>query len=490
MSIKENLQAIATVKSLQSNGRSPNAEELEMLSKFNGWGALWQVFKPEHPNNSLLRNHLTKEEFELANASILTAYYTNKDVVKWIWEIVEHLGFKSGKGQKVLEPSCGTGYFIDHVCDWTAVELDPIPAAIAQYLYPNAKVYNQGFEKVSLPDDYFDMAIGNVPFGNYSVFEPRYDGHLIHNHFVSKCIDTVREGGLIALITSTGTLDTLGNHDFRSELADKAKLLTAIRLPSGMMSNANTQVTTDLLVFQKTDELNPIWVETGMCKKFGRIELQLNQIYIKKPENILGEICIDQLYGSDRLAVKADDRNLEEAVKAIYSKLKPCYKDAESKKIMLVPNELLRIPVDGYCFYEGLVYQRTRNQLIRVEDERIGAMLKVLGCLNMLLDAQVSDSDLTETIRGVLNREYDQFVADYGYISSDTNRCFFSSDPRYALLKSLEVEKEKTEIFYKSTTKGYKAPNTCSSPKDALIHCLNTFGKVDIDWIEERYGDQ
>ena len=183
MSIKDNLQAIATLKSLQLTGKNPNADELEILSKFNGWGALWQVFKPEHPNHSLLRKFLSKEEFAQANASILTAYYTNKDVVKWIWEIVEHLGFKSGK---VLEPSCGTGYFIDHVSEWTAVELDLIPAAIAQYLYPNAKIYNKGFEKVSLPDDYFDLAIGNVPFGNYSVFEPRYDGLLIHNHFVSK----------------------------------------------------------------------------------------------------------------------------------------------------------------------------------------------------------------------------------------------------------------------------------------------------------------
>jgi hypothetical protein len=228
MSIKDNLRAIATIKGLQSEQRKPTKDELEILEEFNGWGAMWEVFKPDHPKHNELKFWLTKEEFEAANASILNAHYTHPDIVKAVWECVKHLGFNSGK---VLEPSCGIGYFINEQPDndWTAVELDPIPSAIASYLNPKATIYNQGFEKVSLPDGYFDLAIGNVPFGSYSVFEPRYDGLLIHNHFISKSIDLAREGGLIALITSTGTLDSEGNKEFRRSLSEKATLIATAR---------------------------------------------------------------------------------------------------------------------------------------------------------------------------------------------------------------------------------------------------------------------
>jgi adenine-specific DNA methylase len=229
--IKENLEAIATLKTLQTENRKPTHSEQLILSKFNGWGAMWQTFKSEHPQHEALKSLLTTEEFTKANASILNAHYTHPEIVKAVWESVKHLGFKSGR---VLEPSCGIGYFLNERADndWTAVELDPIPAAIAQYLHPTATIYNQGFERTSLPNEYFDLAIGNVPFGSYSVFEPGYDGLMIHNHFISKSIDLVRECGLIALITSTGTLDAEGNEEFRRSLSQKATLIAAIRMPA------------------------------------------------------------------------------------------------------------------------------------------------------------------------------------------------------------------------------------------------------------------
>jgi hypothetical protein len=289
--IKENLEAIATLKSIQAEKRKPNHAEQLILSKFNGWGAMWQVFKPEHPQYETLKSLLTPAEFSQANASVLNAYYTNTEIVKAVWDSVKQLGFKSGK---VLEPSCGIGYFLNEKAhnDWTAVELDPIPAAIAQYLHPTATIYNQGFERTSLPNGYFDLAIGNVPFGGYSVFEPGYDGLLIHNHFIAKSVDLVRLGGLIALITSTGTLDSPGNEDFRRSLSQKATLIAAIRLPGGTMSNAKTQVTTDLLIFKREPEPDAKWIETGEV-----LDLPMNHYFIDHPDNVLGEVTLPRKSG-------------------------------------------------------------------------------------------------------------------------------------------------------------------------------------------------
>ena len=246
-----------------------------------------------------------------------------------------HLGFKTGK---ILEPSCGIGYFLTEQPnnDWTAVELDPIPSAIAQYLNPKATIYNQGFEKTDLPDRYFDLAIGNVPFGSYSVFEPRYDGLLIHNHFMSKCIDLVREDGLIALITSTGTLDAEGNREFRRSLSHKATLIGAIRMPSGTMSNAKTQVTTDLLIFKRSPEPNAQLIETGEI-----LGLPINQHFIDHPEHLIGEVCKDKLYGNDRLALQSDGRDISNAIRENIRKIKPCYSEIKtSQDLLLIPQEM------------------------------------------------------------------------------------------------------------------------------------------------------
>ncbi len=357
MSIKDNIRAIATIKGLQSEQRQPTKDEVEILKQFNGWGAMWEIFKPDHPKHNELKFWLTPEEFEAANASILNAHYTHPEIVRAVWDCVKHLGFKSGK---VLEPSCGIGYFLSEQPDndWTAVELDPIPAAIASYLNPKATIYNQGFEKVSLPDGYFDISIGNVPFGSYSVFEPRnvpfgsysvfeprYDGLLIHNHFISKSIDLVREGGLIALITSTGTLDAEGNKEFRRSLSEKATLIAAIRMPSGTMSNAKTQVTTDLLIFKREPEPDAKWIETGEI-----LGLPINQYFIDHPDHLLGEVCLDKLYGNERLALKSDGRDIPIAIAEAIQKIKPCYSaKSASQDILLIPRELQHLAVNSFC---------------------------------------------------------------------------------------------------------------------------------------------
>jgi hypothetical protein len=480
--IKENLQAIALLKSLQADNREPSKEEKTTLSKFNGWGAMWQIFKPDHPQHSQLKSLLTPEEFTQANASILNAHYTHTDIVKAMWAVVTHLGFDRGK---VLEPSCGIGYFMTHAPRWnlwTAIELDPVPAQIAAYLNPSATIYNQGFEKMSLPDSYFDMAIGNVPFGSYSVFEPRYDGLLIHNHFISKSIDLVREGGLIALITSTGTLDAQGNEEFRRSLCQKAKLIAAIRMPGGTMSNAKTQVTTDLLILKKEPEPKARWIETGDG------QWKMNQYFLAHPEHVLGEVCKDRLYGNERLAVKSDGRDIPSAIAELIKKISPCYLPKQtSQDIQLIPHELQSLPVNAFCVWKDKLYQRTVGKLIHVESNRIRANLEILFIVEELLDRQLYETDEElSNLRQRLNNQYDKFVRQYGYLCNNINKADFGKDPRYGLLCSLEVNGNKAPIFSQRTTRGYTIPSKCTTAKDALLHCLNVKGRVDLDWISER----
>jgi adenine-specific DNA methylase len=484
MSINDNLRAIALLKNLQVQNLEPSKEDKQTLSKFNGWGAMWQIFKPDHPEHSNLKSLLTPEEFTQANASILNAHYTHPDIVKAVWEALTHLGFDRGK---VLEPSCGIGYFMTHAPRWnlwTGIELDPIPAHIAAYLNSSATIYNQGFEKTDLPDGYFDLAIGNVPFGSYSVFEPRYDGLLIHNHFISKSIDLVREGGLIALITSTGTLDAEGNKEFRRSLSEKATLIAAIRMPSGTMSNAKTQVTTDLLIFKREPELDAKWIETGEI-----LGLPINQYFIDHPDHLLGEVCLDKLYGNERLALKSDGRDVTIAIAEAIKKIKPCYSaKSASQDILLIPRELQYLPVNSFCIWNQEIYQRERDKLAHIpKGERIQANLEILEIIEELLDRQLyqTDDELTN-LREKLNNQYDKFVRKYGYLSNDGNKAEFGTDPRYGLLCSLEMNGRKAPIFTQRTTRGYTVPSKCASPKDALLHCLNVKGKVDLDWIAER----
>jgi hypothetical protein len=444
---------------------------------------MWEIFKPDHPKHNELKFWLTESEFEAANASILNAHYTHPEIVKAVWGCVKHLGFKSGK---VLEPSCGIGYFLNEQPDndSTAVELDPIPAAIAQYLNPKATIYNQGFEKTDLPDLYFDLAIGNVPFGSYSVFEPRYDGLLIHNHFISKCIDLVREGGLIALITSTGTLDTDGNREFRRSLSQKSTLITAIRMPSGTMSNAKTQVTTDLLILKRSPEPNAQWIETGEI-----LGLPINQHFIDHPDHLIGEVCKDKLYGNDRLALQSDGRDVGRAIVESIRKIKPCYSEIKtSQDILLIPQELQHIPVNSFCVWNQEIYQRGKFKLIHIDkSDRIQANLEIITTVEALLNAQISESDkVVSILRQKLNHQYDRFVRQYGYLASDANQKIMEVDPRYGLLRSLEVNYKKAPIFFQRTTRGYIPPSKCESTKDALLHCLNVKGKVDLNWIAER----
>jgi hypothetical protein len=484
--IKENLEAIALVKTIQAENRKPTSSEKSILSKFNGWGAMWQVFKPEHPQHEELKSLLTPEEFTKANASILNAHYTHPEIVKAVWESVKHLGFEFGF---VLEPSCGTGYFMDRKIGhfrntWTAVELDPIPAAIASYLH-SGRIYNRGFERTDLPDGYFDMAIGNVPFGSYSVFEPRYDGLLIHNHFISKSVDLVREGGLIALITSTGTLDAEGNEDFRRSLSTKATLIAAIRMPGGTMCNAKTAVTTDLLILQKQPEQNAEWIETGEI--YG---LPINQYFLNNPTHVLGTVCKNKLYGHDTgLAVKADGRDVPAAIAKIIKSIEPCYKAGESiRNTHLIPTEFQDLPVNAFCRWNNQTWQRGEQRMESGSwSFRVAKNLGILTMVDELLDRQLNESDeqLAE-LRQKLNHEYDQFVKVCGLLSSDENKALMQSDPRYNLLHSLDAGGTKAQIFTRRTTRGYQIPKQCASAKDALLHCLNVKGRVDLNWIESR----
>ena len=487
---KQNLQAINLLKLLKETGRKyANEDEKETLRGFNGWGAIWRVFNEDHPQHKKLRDLLTPEEFEAASASILNAHYTDPRVVGAIWKAIMHLGLTPNC--KALEPTCGIGYFISQCpieeVEWTAVELDPIAAAITEYLHPEAKVYNQGFETVSFPEGYFDLAIGNVPFGSYSVYENGYQGLKIHNHFLLKSSRLVREGGLIALITSTGTMDSPGNAEFRKMLYLEARLIAAFRMPSGTMWNAKTSVTTDLLIFQKEKEScqNANWLKTGEWEG-----MPLNQYWIDNPEHLIGELCKDTLYGGDRVALKSTDRIVtKEIERLIYNFAPCCYKANQEAKIVISP-DLQDLPRGAYVKIDGWAYIRSDNELIKVEkreNDRILANLWVLETLEKLLDAQLNSNDEdVEVIRKELNDRYGQFVKRFGYIRSKQNEVM-ECDPKYELLKSLEEPNfQKAQIFRERTTRGYRPPDRCETAKEALIHCLNTLGKVDLEWIAVR----
>ncbi len=250
-------------------------------------------------------------------------------------------------------------------------------------------------------------------------------------------------------------------------------------MPSGTMSNAKTQVTTDLLIFKRQPEPEARWIETGKV-----LGLPINQYFINHPEHLLGEVCLDKLYGNDRLALKSDERDIPMAIA-----IKPCYSaKPTSQDILLIPRELQHLPVNSFCIWNQEIYQREQNKLTHFpKGERIQANLQILDIIEELLDRQLYQSDdALINLRQNLNHHYDKFVRKYGYLSSDGNKAEFGKDPRYGFLCSLEVNGRKAPIFTQRTTRGYTVPSKCASAKDALLHCLNVKGKVDLDWIAER----
>jgi len=554
----ENLRAVRLAKSLIESQVAPSASERTELLQFNGWGTIREIFSPKHDwqkeAKAELMELLTPDEYDYASMSILNAFYTSNEVIDGIWQGLSRLGFSEGK---ILEPSCGSLRFkerqpqhLQNHSQWFAIEQDSITGQIAKLLHPDALVYDGlGFEDVRFPNGAFDLAIGNVPFGDYSVYDSDY-AHLglkIHNYFIAKSLNLTRIGGLLALITSVGTMDAPTSFQFRKMIAENAELLGAMRLPNtAFKQDANTEATTDILLLRKTakkeiDTTDPnyLWIHSQPLKdldfstcfpeltfeektskitflsEFGidiESEFALNYYYLRNPQNLLGVAHTDKLYGG-RFGLKGDGRDLTEAISLTVESVLPqkTYEPTPTPiNFIPIPPRLMQAPALSFCIWEENVYQRYEDELIEVDPkncDRIKSMISLYDVLDEVMDAQGEEDDraLFEA-RQNLNTHYDSFVKQYGYLNSVVNKDILAIDAsRYCLLMSLEVPAEeclysfaellkskshwgKAAIFFQRTARANPQPLVADSAKDGLLVSLNSRGCVDLDWIADLTG--
>jgi N12 class adenine-specific DNA methylase len=514
---KINEAAIAIVN---QNLDTLTPEQQQTLALYSGMGSVAKIFQSDDQpawaqhGQAKLKTLINAQAYQVAKESILNAYYTSHDVARGMWSVVQALGFKTGK---VLEPTAGNGLFmgLSTENDWTAVESDPTSAAIVSKLYPEATVYNQGFETVSLPDDEFDLVIGNVPFGKIKLQESRYD-HLslsIHNHVIAKSVDKTRPNGLIALITSTGTLDAPSNESFRLWLAQRCNLTLALRLPNNAFKdNAGTEVTADILFLQKRAE--PVSLEflaeSKSCPwvvalKAGdavdangnRIQTYVSSYYshVDHRHHALGKFCRCMLYGSPRIGVESNGLNLFTQINEHAQALQPIYQKRSrqiTKDSIAIPPSLQSVKVNTFCVWNNDLYIRTESYLKPVDPSvkpKVTDYQGLVDVLLKLLDLQINSTDepAIAQYRKLLNHTYDQFVAQWGTLNSRAIKAVFEQEPNYCLLKSLEnANGKKADVFFQRTASACVPPAHCSTVKEAYLHCLQANGKLSIPWIAQR----
>lgn len=523
---KNNIKAIKLLKQLEIEGRKATSAEQKTLAKYSGWGGMTSVFSDEKTNNEL-KELLTDDEYRAAKESMLSAYYTAPNVVKSIWKIVDRLGFKGGK---ILEPSMGVGNFFGLMPEkimgnsyLTGVELDKISGQIATQLYQKANINITGFEKLSSPDNFFDLAIGNVPFGQFRVHDAKFNKYKfdIHNYFFAKALDKVRPGGLIVFITTKGTMDN--SHDskrLRIYLKDKADLIGAIRLPdTAFKNNTGTNVISDIIILKK--RIDPLkadinakdWIETDLIDVDERM-FQMNQYYIKNPEMVAGKFTsISGRYGNDALNVSGKDIDLPKKLSEITNKiakdiyeplLNPVKDSKQATMEYLAPNKLRD---NSYTIGKsGKVYQNINGKLEEVpkaKQKLVKDFVNVKNKLKQLLSAQV-DNKISDTaiskIRTELNTLYDTFVENNGYLNNKNNSRYLTTDPEYGMVSAIERYSEdkktkkvtvgKSDIFNMRTVGLVKKPTKADSPSDALAISLREQGKVDIDYMANLVGKE
>ena len=511
---KANAEAIRTVKTLETEGRTATPEEQEILSRYSGWGGIPQAFDPDakgwETEYEELSGLLTPEEYRAARESSLTSFYTPPSVIRAVYSALENMGFASGK---ILEPSCGVGRFFGLLPESMTksqlygVELDSVTGRIAKHLYPNADIRIQGFEKTDFPDNFFDIAVGNIPFGGYQVPDPRYDAErfLVHDYFFARTLDKVRPGGIIAYVTSSGTLDKQ-DESARRYIAQRARLLGAVRLPyTSMLKDGGTEVTADILFLQKLDapsrdELE--WLHVGQTED----GITLNRYFISHPDMMMGTMGYSKhrMYGREGQTALFPAENWEEklaeAVRSIHGQYVPALPSPD------VLEKSLEIPMDGIRMYgytvrNGKLYLREPDGFI--EREKINAaqlvraegLIRIRDAARRLIDAESNDlpDGEIESRRRELNVVYDAFVQKHGAINEHKNG-FFREDADFALLCGLEIqnEKEKTfskaDIFTKRTIRAYRVPEHTDSVIEALQIALNQRGYVDLDYISKLTG--
>ena len=511
---RRNIMAIQLLKKCQEENRFATPEEQIILSKYVGWGGLSEAFDE---NNSAwateyleLSSVLTPEEYALARESTLTAFYTPPEVITAIYKAMEQMGFKEGN---LLEPSCGIGNFIGMLPDAMqdskiyGVELDTISAGIAQQLYQKTTIAAQGFEETNLPDSFFDGVVGNVPFGDFKVLDKRYDKHkfLIHDYFFAKSLDKLRPGGVMALVTSKGTMDkeTLA---VRKYIAQRAELLGAIRLPNNTFKgNAGTEVVSDILILQKRDRLidiEPDWIHLDTDEN----GIKMNSYFVQHPEMILGEMkMVSGRFGMEATCVPYENADLaaqlDEAVANIHGEITEYEAEEELEE------EDNSIPADpavrnfSYTVVDDKIYYRENSRMTPVEvsataENRIKGMIAIRNSVRTLIELQTEDYPDSEikAEQERLNRLYDTFSGKYGLINSRANTSAFSQDSSFSLLSALEIIGEdgelerKADMFSKRTIKPHTPVTSVDTASEALAVSLGEKATIDMDYMMELSG--
>lgn len=515
---RNNIAAIQLLFSLEKENRNATAEEQEILAKYVGWGGLSDVFDDSKSNWSNeyheLKNLLSDEEYTNARESTLTAFYTPPVVIESIYQVLENLGFRYGN---ILEPACGTGNFMGLLPETLSdsklygVELDSITGRIAKHLYPNAKIAVEGYEKTNLPDSFFDVAVGNVPFGNFKVLDKRYDkfNFNIHDYFFAKTIDKVRPGGIIAFLTSRFTMDK-ANSSVRKYISERAELLGAIRLPNNTFSeSANTKAVSDIIFLQKRERpviLDEEWLTTEADEN-GNI---MNSYFISHPDMILGNVeKTKSMYGREDLTVVPfEDRTLKQALQTAIQSIQGHIDTVVIDESELASDdELVTIPADpivrnfSYTIVDGKVYFRENSQMAKIElsktaKSRVIGMIEIRDCIRQLIEYQKEDypdSDIRQEQKK-LNTLYDNFTKEYGLINSRGNSLAFRDDSAYYLLCSLEnlnddgTLKSKADIFTKRTIRKHEVRETTDTSQEALMLSLSEKGQIDFEYMSSLTG--
>ena len=535
---QNNVAAIRLLKELEKQGRKATAEERIILAKYVGWGGLANALTPGksgwEPQYEEIRQLLTEEEFQAAQESTLTAYYTEQGVIRHIYDALEKFGFHGGN---ILDPAMATGNFFSVLPESMAdsrlygVEIEPLSGHIAKHLYPDADIQVTGFEHTSHPDQFFDVVIGNIPFNSIKVDDPRYNRYnfRIHDYFLAKSLDKTRPGGIVAVITSKYTMDK-ANSSNRRYLAQRAELMGAIRLPNTAFKQvAGTEATTDILFLKKRereivpDEANSPWLSVEQNAD----GIPMNTWFIDHPEMVLGKMVFDEsVYGNEKSTachpLPGDDR--DERLERAVSYLEGTYEEPEQEGD--VPQaegapEARSIPADpavrnfSYALAEGKLYYREHSRMYEQgitgkKAERIKGLVEIAQAVRRLIDFQNQEQEsrpaaeyeaaLQEHI-GKLNRVYDRFVKEYGCINAYANVTAFSRDANAPLLRSIEKEKkdetrengqdnvlyEKTAIFYKATIRPKAMPTVVESAEEALKVSLNVKGRLDLDYMAQLY---
>lgn len=509
-----NINAIRLLKKLNSEHRLATPTEQVMLSQYVGWGGLPQFFEQSNSHYNELKDLLTDSEYTSARESTLTAFYTPPTVISAVYKVLENMNFKNGN---LLEPSCGIGNFIGMLpitmqdSKVYGVELDTISAGIAQQLYQKSSIAAQGFENVNIPDSFFDGVVGNVPFGDFKVVDKKYDKHnfLIHDYFFAKSLDKLRPGGVMALITSKGTMDK-ENSSVRKYIAQRAELLGAIRLPNDTFkSSAGTEVVSDILFLQKRDRLidiEPDWVHLDTNEN----GIRMNSYFVQNPEMVLGEMkTVSGRFGQQVTCEPYTDSNLadllSDAIANIHGEISDYENDVATDEL----EEDMSIPADAsvknfsYSVVNDKLYFRENSRMIPVTvsataESRIKGLIIIRDCTRNLIELQADDypEEDIKAAQELLNAKYDNFTEKYGLINSRANKSAFSDDSSFALVSALEILgdegqlERKADIFFKRTIMPHKPITQVDTASEALAVSIGEKACIDMEYMQSLTGKE